>query len=116
MDVRMRQTTILVLGLATALLHLYLNKVLGGFSLLFTLNGLGYLAFLAAISFNLPILEKFRRQILVLFLLYTLVTILAWVAIGQRDVLAYLDKAIEVILVIFLGIEIRGSRSNANAG
>lgn len=38
---------------------------------------------------------------------YAVVTILAWVAIGQRDIVGYVDKAIEIGLVIALWRHLR---------
>ena len=40
-------------------------------------------------------------------MVYTVVTILAWVAIGQRDLYAYANKIIEVILIVLLWLEDR---------
>jgi hypothetical protein len=37
---------------------------------------------------------------------YTLVTIIAWVAIGERNTLGYATKAVEVLLIIFLWIDL----------
>ena len=38
---------------------------------------------------------------------YTAVTIVAWVAIGQRDLYAYANKLIEIVLIVLLWLESR---------
>ena len=38
---------------------------------------------------------------------YTAVTILGWVAIGERTAIGYVDKAIEVALIVLLWLEHR---------
>ena len=43
---------ILIFGLFTAVVHLYLNVRMGGFDPAFTANGLGYLALLGLFFFN----------------------------------------------------------------
>jgi hypothetical protein len=96
------QLAIVLLTLATAFIH---------FSLLFPdtmfiLNGLGYLALLAAYFLPLPFFKDNRRLVRWAFLAFTAVTILAWVAIGDKTLpagsLGYITKVIELILVVFL--------------
>lgn len=105
------QIGIIILTLATALIH---------FSLLFPdfvfiLNGLGYLVLLAA--YFLPIDFTKRRHNLVrwAFVAFILVTILGWVAIGDKSwpagALGYMTKLIEIVLIGFLIIDGRQSRS-----
>jgi ABC-type microcin C transport system permease subunit YejB len=92
----------LVLGLATALIHLYLNVLLGKFDLLFTLNGLGYLGLLGAFSLDLPFFRDRKPLVIYALMGYTALTILAWVAVGARDALGFGTKAIEVLLILAL--------------
>lgn len=102
------QIGIIVLTLATAFIHLYLVTVLiasGMSGTMFILNGLGYLALLAALFLPIPIVKNYRPIFRILFIVYTLVTILAWVAFGARDAWGYSDKAIEVALVILLWLD-----------
>jgi hypothetical protein len=101
MNRRTLRYAVLLLGLATGLIHLYLNLQLGEFSLLFTLNGLGYLGLLVAFFVDLPFIPE-ERWIHYGFIAYTLITILAWVPNGQRSFLGYLDKSIEALLVLSL--------------
>ena len=96
---------ILILGLTTGLVHLVvLNFVLVangmGVDLLFTLNGLGYLVLLAAF-FN-PKMAPRRNYIRWLLIVFTLLTILAWIIIGDRGWLGILTKLVEIALVVFL--------------
>lgn len=96
------QIGIIVLALATALIHFGLNVMMGKLDVLFTLNGLGYLALLAALFLPIPILSRYRSLIRWVFIVYTLITIGAWIAMGARDLLGYTTKLIEVALVILL--------------
>lgn len=102
------QIGIVIFTLATAFIHLYLSFQMmaqGMSGTLFILNGLGYLALLAGLFLPIPIVKNYRSYLRILFILYTLVTIIAWVAIGQRDAWGYIDKAFEVLLVIFLWLD-----------
>lgn len=100
------RSLIVVLTLATALIHLYLNIALGSFSPLFTLNGVGYLVLLVALLQNIP-----RGQIRLqhfAFMAYVLVTILAWVAIGDKsNPLGIITKVIELLLLAALWLHLR---------
>jgi hypothetical protein len=90
---------IVVLTLFTAVVHLVLLN-LGGLQPMFILNGLGYLALLAAIMWDIP--KGQSRLVHYAFIAYTIITIVAWAAIGTRDVLAYATKLAEVALVVLL--------------
>lgn len=96
------QIAIIVLTLATALIHLSLLFP----DPMFIMNALGYLALLAAYFLPGAIFRKYHWLVSWLFIVYTLVTILAWVMIGDKSwpggALGYITKAIEVLLVIFL--------------
>ena len=98
------QVGIVILALATALIHFSLSLSMG-FDLLFTLNGLGYLALLAALFLTIPFLSRYRPILRILMILFTLVTIVAWVFLGARNTIGYVDKLIEVALVILLWLD-----------
>lgn len=85
-----------VLTLITA----YIHSTLGG--LMFTLTALGYLAFAIAMVIPLPLAARFRWLVRLGLLGFTLATIVGWVLIGARYDVAYLTKADEVLLVVFL--------------
>lgn len=87
---------IIGLAIVTALVH---------FSLLFPdpvfiLNGLGYIALVAALYARL--LASRRSAIRWLFMGYTALTLILWLWIGSRTPLAYLDKVIELVLLALL--------------
>lgn len=87
---------IIGLTLATALIHIFLRFPI------FILNGLGYLAFLVAYLAPLPIARQNHRLVKIGFIVYTVITILAWVAIGSNPptTLGLITKIIEVLLVV----------------
>jgi hypothetical protein len=39
------------------------------------------------------------------FIAYTAMTVVLWVIMGSREALAYVDKAIEVVLLVLLWID-----------
>jgi hypothetical protein len=100
---------IIITTLITAIIHLVvLSYLLGAISPLFVLNGLGYLVLLAAWYFTPGFLANQRTALHIVFILYTLVTIIAWVAIGDMsDPLGIITKLDEVILVIALVLHLR---------
>jgi hypothetical protein len=75
----------------------------------FVLNAIGYLTLLAALYLPVPRLVPHRRVVRWALIGYATLTILAWVAIGERTPLGYSTTAGEVALVVLLLIE--GSRA-----
>src|SRR5829696_8889242 len=71
----------------------------------FILNGLGYLTLLAALYLPITRLVPYRRAVRWTLIGYAALTILAWVAIGERTLLGYSTTAGEVTLVILLLME-----------
>ncbi|MBI5649705.1 MAG: hypothetical protein HZC40_04545 [Chloroflexi bacterium] len=100
---------VIILTLATALIHLTLNFP----DVMFILNGLGYLSLLAALFLRVPIpmLAQKRALIRWAFIAFTAITILGWLAIGDKTLpngmVGYITKAIEIILIALLFIEAR---------
>ncbi|MGD2155864.1 MAG: hypothetical protein PVG14_04760 [Anaerolineales bacterium] len=93
------QIGIILLTLATAGIHFSLVFP----SVMFILNALGYLALLAAYFLPLPFVKENRDLVRWIFIGFTAVTILGWVAIGDKGVtLGYITKAIEVVLIALL--------------
>ncbi|HEX5807081.1 MAG TPA: hypothetical protein VFY25_00330 [Anaerolineales bacterium] len=95
---------IILFTLATAVLHIILFP-----DIMFTLNGLGYLALLAA--YFLPISFLQQRHNLVWWALvgYTTLTIILWAIMGDKNFVAgtssatgYYAKAAELLLLGFL--------------
>lgn len=96
------QIAIIVLTLATALIH---------FTLLFPdpmfiMNALGYLTLLVAYFLPVALFRKYHALIRWLYIAFALVTIVAWLLIGDKSwpggALGYVTKTIEVLLVFFL--------------
>jgi hypothetical protein len=100
------QIGIILLTTATALMHFVLIFP----DVLFILNAVGYMALLAALYLPIAPLARFRPIIRWLLIGYTALTLAIWLAIGQRDLYAYIDKTIEVVLIVLLWLESRQSR------
>lgn len=103
---------ILLLGLVTAIIHgVILNVMMGTVDPLFTLNGLGYLALLAAYLLPLPILQNNRNLIRWVYIGYTALTIVAWAVLviptgnWTGDTLGLITKGIEILLIVFLFLD-----------
>lgn len=108
------RSLIIILTLVTAGVHLIVLNLLmlqekGSIDPLFTLNGLGYLALLAAFLFNIPAGRTALVQYV--FMGYTFVTILAWVIINGdfSDPLSLVTKADEVLLIAALWLHLKRS-------
>jgi hypothetical protein len=91
-------TVILALGTA------YIHSTLGG--LLFTLNAIGYTVLALALIVPIPLFDRFRWLIRLGLLGFVLATIGGWIMFGARYDMAYLSKAIEVVLIGFLLVSI----------
>ena len=107
----LRRIGIILTTLATAAIHLILlnfsmHDSSGKIDILFTLNGIGFLALLAAYYLPIPIAQNYHNLVRWAFMIYTLATILAWVVMGEKslphDWLGYVTKIIEVILLALL--------------
>jgi hypothetical protein len=110
-----------ILTLATALIHLVvLNLMLlqdpqfGKISIPFTLNGIGYLVLLAALNLPLGFLSRRRRLVRWVLVGFTAVTILAWLALGDKSFgpLGLLGYATQIIQIALIGLLILEDRSN----
>lgn len=104
------QLAIVVLALATALVHIWL--AVQDTMVAFYLNGAGYIAMLIALY--LPQLSRWQRLTRIGLLGYTLLTIVLWVLIGAQTQLAYADKLVEVLLVLALVLEWRQATASAS--
>ena len=98
---------IILSTLATALLHLSLYPKLG-FDPIF-LNGFGYLALLGAYFLPIPFLQQQHKLVWWALFGYTVLTIILWVVLGEKDfgassssAIGYYAKAAEVVLLAFL--------------
>jgi hypothetical protein len=97
---------IVLLTLATALIHLQLAFP----DPAFILNGLGYLALLAALYLPVPRMARYRNIVRWVLVGFTALTILLWILLGARTPIGYIDKAIEIALILLLLLEARRSR------
>ena len=103
---------VILLTLITAAVHLSLLFP----DTAFILNGLGYLTLLAALYLPIPRLAPHRRVVRWSLIGYATLTILLWVAIGERSLLGCLTTADEVALVLLLLVEGRRTRSRRDDG
>ncbi len=94
---------IILLTLVLALIHLQLNFP----DPAFILNGLGYLALLAALYLPIPQLARYRNLVRWFFIGYTALTLVLWLAIGARTALGFISAASEVVLIVLLLLEAR---------
>ena len=125
---------IILLVVITAVMHLYLAMTMGSMMggtpptgaapagassggssimamlplslpVLFALNFAGYMVLLGALY--LPALQRFQRLTRWLLIGYTAITSLLWYLIsgGHSDLMAYIDKFVEVVLIALLLIE-----------
>jgi hypothetical protein len=96
------QIGIILLTLVTAAIHFTLLFP----NVMFILNALGYLTLLAAYFLPIPWAKNNHNLVRWAFIGFTLVTILAWVAIGDKSwpagALGYFTKLVEVVLVVLL--------------
>lgn len=98
---------IILSTLATAILHLSLYPILGLDPIF--LNGFGYLALLGAYFLPIPFLQQQHRLVWWALFGYTVLTIILWVVLGEKDfgasassAIGYYAKAAEVVLLAFL--------------
>lgn len=100
--------SIVLLTFATAVIHIFLGVTTPGM-FMFVLNGVGFLALLAAYRLDLPVVRERRGLVRWAFMGYTAVTILAWVAIGDKSLpagmLGYITKLIELALLALLWLD-----------
>jgi hypothetical protein len=101
-----------VLTLMAAVVHLLLLFP----DPVFILNGIGYLTLLAALYLPITRLVPYQRAVRWALIGYAALTILAWVAIGERTPLGYSTTAGEVALIALLLIEGRRMRSQGEDG
>ena len=98
---------IILTTLATAFLHLSLYPILGLDPIF--LNGFGYLALLGAYFLPIPFLQQQHKLVWWALFGYTVLTIILWVVLGEKDfgaspssAIGYYAKAAEVALLAFL--------------
>lgn len=95
---------------ATSIIHLQLNFP----DPIFILNGLGYLSLLGALYLPVPGLAEYRDTVRLALIGFTALTVFLWVVIGERSAIGYIDKVIEVSLIVLLLIDARRQRGSAS--
>jgi hypothetical protein len=104
-----RRTAILVLGLITAFVHLYLSVIISKpIDPVFMLNFLGYLALLAAFFLPLPVIKNYHRWVRWAFIAFAAVTIIAYFVVnGFVNLYGFgiPTKLVEVVLIVLLWFE-----------
>jgi hypothetical protein len=88
---------LLAATVAATLATAYIHYTLGG--LLFLLNAMGYLALAVALVVPLTFVQRLRPLVLLGLGAYTSATIIGWLIMGPYFQLAYITKAIEVVLL-----------------
>jgi hypothetical protein len=97
--------TLLTAGIVLlALASGYIHTTLGQWY--FYLNALGYLTLAILMVLPVGLVRRFRWLVRLALLGYTLGSIVMWLIFGARFDLAYIDKGIEVVLVILLLVAI----------
>jgi cellulose synthase/poly-beta-1,6-N-acetylglucosamine synthase-like glycosyltransferase len=105
------QGTIALAAGATALIHIVLAfQFPGGVDPVFLLNGLGYLVLTTLLFVPLQALDPYRNLLRWVLIVYTMVTVLAWLFVGARSPIAYVDKAIELVLIVCLWLDWQQTR------
>lgn len=104
-----KQWGIVALTVITALIHLALGfqSLPGFFGIIFLLNGIGYVALLAALYF-LPQLADRRDMVRWVLLGYTALTFILYFAFNLPNTISTMglvDKAVELVLIGLLWME-----------
>jgi hypothetical protein len=103
-----RDWTLIALNGVSAILALstaYIHSTLGGTgltALMFTMNAILYTVGALALVAPIPFFSRFRFGVRLALLALALVTIGGWLMFGARYDVAYLSKAIEVVLIVLL--------------
>lgn len=107
MNLTGKQYGIVFFTLATAFLHLSLFPALGFDPIV--LNGLGYLALLAAYFLPIPFFQQRRSLVRWGLFGYALLTFVLWIILGDKhfvfgttSAIGYYAKVAEVFLMVFL--------------
>jgi hypothetical protein len=105
------QISIILLTAATALVHFFWNFP----NIVFILNCLGYLGLLAALYLPTPMLQEKRGLARYGLMGFASLTILAWIALGDKHLatgyVGYIDKTVEIVLILLLWVENQKSQS-----
>ena len=109
-----RQLAIILLALTTAAIHFSRAAADPEISVLFTINGLGYLALVGLLYAPWEQVAKRRRLVCGIFIGYTAVTIALYLVWGVMSgewalPLGPIDKLVEVALISLLWRDLQGA-------
>lgn len=107
---RLAPVVLFVAIVAATLTTAYIHFTLGG--LLFMLNALGYVGLATLLIVPLDFLRRLRPLVLAALAAYTVATIVGWAIMGPYFTLAYITKAVEVGLLVLIGIELFRTRAD----
>ena len=93
---------------AATLTTAYIHFTLGG--LLFLLNAAGYVTLAALVVAPLAFMRRLRPLVLIALAGYTITTIVGWAIMGPYFALAYFTKAVELVLLALIGLELFRTR------
>ena len=102
------QVAIILLTVSTALIHLlrFPGNII---DVALILNGLGYLALLAALYLPVPLFASRRGLMRYVLMGYAALTILAWIGMGDKKLatgyMGYIAQVIEIVLIVLLWLE-----------
>lgn len=106
---------VILLTTITALIHLYLSfQFPNGPDPAFLLNAIGYFALLIAIYAPFSLLARYRSLCCWLLIAYTALTIVLWLFFGANSWIAYIDKSVEVLLILLVWAETRRFSADAS--
>ena len=116
---RTQRILIGVLGVVTALIHLWLfynGMSRGRPNYLFLANGIGYLALLGAFFATRSAREQLHNLVGYLLMGYTAITIVAWFVMnGGRFLLelSVVDKLVELVLIVVVWMYLRATQRSS---
>jgi hypothetical protein len=107
---------VILLALGTAMTHLYLGLQLTSFGgyrtgVLFILNFVGYVGLTALLYLPVRTLDSYRGAIRYALVAFAALTIVLWIPFGTKDILGYVNKLNELLLIAALLTESRLARS-----
>ena len=95
------QLGIILIAIIAAIVHITLIFP----DVMFILNGLGYLGLTGALFLALPFFKDHRSLVRYVLMGYTLLTVILWVAIGERSFVGYGTTLLEVVLIVMLWLD-----------
>lgn len=117
MDRSTLRIAVIILAAITGIVHLYLGidgfDINDRYKVLWVLNGIGYFVLLGLLFLDVPFFSERRDLAHYLLMLFALVTIIAWwVTGGSRELLGYLTKLDEVLLIIATYLHLQATQES----